>query len=116
MATERIQSFADFWPYYLGEHQDPKCRALHYVGTTLAIGWLSTALLTLNPWLLIPAALSGYAFAWTGHFFIEKNKPATLTYPLWSLGADFRMYFLFLRGRIRSEVARYHPSTAPAAK
>lgn len=72
MAT-RITSYSAFWPYYLGEHSKPGCRALHYVGTTLALVNLLAFLVTLTPWFLLGALISGYAFAWIGHFFVEQN-------------------------------------------
>ena len=100
MAEKTIQSFAEFFPYYLREHADPRTRALHYVGTTLVIAVAAYAVLS-QTWLLLllmPAA--GYFFAWVSHFFIEKNRPATFTYPLWSLVSDFKMYGLWITGRL----------------
>lgn len=98
--SERIQTFEEFWPYYLGEHREPVCRVLHFVGTTCAVATVVTAALTLNP-LLVPVALvSGYGPAWVGHFFVEKNRPATFKYPLWSLLADFKMWGRMLRGQL----------------
>lgn len=102
--TRRYQSFAEFWPYYLSEHGSPANRALHFVGTTLAILWLVAAIVTLRPLLLLAAVFSGYFFAWIGHFFVERNRPATFSYPLWSLIGDFRMYGLMWTGRLKDHL------------
>ena len=100
--SERITSYSDFFPYYLREHSNPACRASHYIGTTLVIAaWLKFAL-TMNFWWLGLSVFVGYAFAWFGHFFIEKNKPATFQYPYWSLISDFRMYGLWITGRLKA--------------
>lgn len=101
-----ITSFADFWPYYLREHSRPETRALHYIGTSLAIAIAVTALLLQQWWLLILFPVAGYFFAWVGHFGIEKNRPATFTYPLWSLISDFKMWWLWLTGRLGPELDR----------
>lgn len=97
---QRIQSFREFWPYYLGEHSHHVCRKLHFLGTSIAVGFLALSAFTLNPFLLIPAVVSGYFWAWIGHFVVEKNRPATFTYPLWSLIADFKMWGYMLRGKL----------------
>jgi len=102
-STTRIQTFAEFWPYYLGEHAHPMCRALHFFGTCGVIGLVIAAAATLNPWLLLGMPLCGYGAAWVGHFIIEKNRPATFTYPLWSLASDFVMWSHMLRGRLWGE-------------
>jgi hypothetical protein len=108
MSEARIQSFEEFWPFYLGEHQDPLNRALHYVGTSLAVGTVATAVVTVNPaWLLLTPVV-GYTPAWIGHFVIEGNRPATFKYPVWSLRGDLRMLSFALRGKIASELARLH--------
>ena len=60
-----------------------------------------TALVTMNPWWLLGMPLIGYGFAWVGHFFFEKNKPATFKYPLWSLMGDWRMFFETVTGKRR---------------
>ena len=101
-----ITSFADFWPYYLREHSRPATRALHYIGTSLVIA-LAIYAVVAGRWLLFLAIpIAGYFFAWVGHFGIEKNRPATFTYPLWSLAADFKMWWLWLTGRLSSELRR----------
>ena len=98
---DRIQSFEEFWPYYLQEHSNDTCRALHYVGTTLALSLLVTAIATGNPWFGLGAFFSGYFFAWVGHFGFEKNRPATFLYPRWYLLSDFKMYFLAITFRLQ---------------
>ena len=103
---QRYQSFAEFWPYYLREHSKPRTRSLHYAGTSLVVAILVFALLTGRWWLLLAIPLAGYGFAWAAHFGVEKNRPATFKYPLWSLGADFRMWWLWLTGRLGPELER----------
>jgi hypothetical protein len=94
-------SFREFYPYYLGEHADRHCRRLHFIGTSLAVlQWLA-ALALREPWLLLSGLVTGYGFAWVGHFFFEKNRPATFTHPLYSLIGDFAMARDILAGRIR---------------
>lgn len=99
-----LQTFADFWPYYLREHSRPRTRALHYVGTTLVVAIaLYAAVNGRWAWLLV-LPIAGYGFAWLAHFAVEKNRPATFTYPFWSLAADFRMWWLWLTGRLGPEL------------
>lgn len=98
------QSFAEFWPFYLREHGRPATRALHYIGTSLMLLLAVVALASGRWWMLILLPVSGYGFAWAAHFGVEKNRPATFTYPLWSLAADFRMWWLWLTRRLQSEL------------
>jgi hypothetical protein len=102
---ERLTSYEAFWPFYVSQHLHVTNRWLHFVGTTCAIACLLASVVRSPAWLLA-APLCGYGFAWIGHFFFERNKPATFTYPLWSLRADFRMYRLIWRGRMEPEIAR----------
>lgn len=100
------QSFDEFWPYYLQEHMDPANRRLHAIGTTTAMGVVAAALLKGRPAMIPLALVAGYGPAWVGHFFIEKNRPATFTYPRWSLMGDFRMNRLMWTGQLDAELER----------
>lgn len=102
------RSFGEFWPFYLREHSRPLTRALHYAGTTLVVGIMLYAAFTGRWSWLIAIPLAGYGFAWVAHFAVEKNRPATFTYPLWSLAADFKMWWLWLTGRLGPELQRAH--------
>ena len=104
MSEKAYQSYQEFYPFYLSQHLDPTCRGLHYIGTTLVIGVLLYALFTQSYLVLLALPVCGYFFAWVGHFGYEKNKPATFTYPLWSLIGDFQMYFEFLTGRLEQRL------------
>jgi hypothetical protein len=96
----RFNSFAEFYPYYLSEHSNSICRRLHFMGTSLVILILVTAI-SKGAWLLLWALpLAGYSFAWVGHFFFEKNHPATFQHPLYSLLGDFVMYRDMIVGKV----------------
>ena len=105
--AETIQTYRQFWPNYLGEHRRRGTRALHYLGTSLGLATFVIAIIFASWPFAVGAVVSGYAFAWIGHAFVERNKPATFTYPFWSLVSDFRMYFLALSGKLRAEFARH---------
>lgn len=99
-------SFEQFWPYYLQEHARLATRIYHYIGTALSLLVVAFALAKGNVLLLLLMPLVGYGFAWVSHAFVEKNKPATFTYPLWSLMSDYRMFFLAMTGRLKPELMR----------
>lgn len=101
-----MKTFAEFWPFYVGEHRRPGTRALHFAGSTLVLGLLAYALWSGRLLLLLLCPVCGYAFAWVSHFTIEKNRPATFKYPLWSLIGDWKMWGLMLTGRMGAELRR----------
>ncbi len=103
----RYQSFAEFWPFYLGEHSMPWTRRLHCAGTLFGLGLLIAAPLARNGWLALLAPVAGYGFAWISHALIERNKPATFTHPLWSFVGDWKMAALMSTGQIGGELEKH---------
>ena len=106
MSQRKYNSFNEFWPHYVAEHSNSRTRLLHLVGTSLALLCLFYFIATGRWWLFPLALIPGYGLAWIGHFFIEKNRPATFQYPLWSLMGDYKMIWMMLTGRMESEVER----------
>ena len=104
--ADRRMTYDEFWLRYLRAHRHPRTRALHYVGTTLALACLIFAI-ALRDWrLLLAAPIVGYGFAWTAHAAVEGNRPETFGHPFWSLASDVRMLALFLSGRLAPYLAR----------
>lgn len=95
----RFRRFADFYPFYLSEHQNPISRRLHVIGTGLAIVMSLVALGNLDGQLALWVPVLGYGCAWIGHAFFEKNQPATFTHPLYSLMGDLRLFYEVVTGR-----------------
>jgi len=93
-------TFRDFYPFYLTEHRRSGTRRLHFTGTLLVLLTLAYAIASRRWALLLLMPVFGYAFAWAGHFFVERNRPATFQYPFYSLAGDFRMFADMLRGRV----------------
>ena len=102
----RLTNYAEFWDFYVAEHSQPLTRLLHFVGTSLGIILLVWIIRSGNLLYLPFCLLVGYGFAWFSHFFIEKNKPASFKYPLWSFISDYKMMFYMLTGKMNSEVER----------
>lgn len=97
---ERFKTFAEFYPFYLEEHANRTSRRLHFIGTSIALVLLISALVLQIGWLVALAIVQGYAFAWVGHFFFEHNKPATFKYPRFSFIGDWRLWWEILSRKI----------------
>lgn len=100
----KFSSFSQFYPYYLSEHRHPVCRALHYTGSALVIAVLLFALVSQQWRYLWLLPVIGYGFAWLGHFLFEHNRPATFSYPFYSLAADWVMLKDFLTGQLKHKL------------
>ena len=94
-----FSSYEDFWPFYVGQHSKPLTRKFHLFGTLTAVaaagGLVASRRVRYVPLLPVWA----YGWAWTSHFTIEKNKPATFGHPLWSFRGDWQMIWYMLTGR-----------------
>jgi hypothetical protein len=104
--SKGLASYEEFWPFYVAQHFHPANRALHFLGTSLALTALVAAWALATPVWLLAVPLAGYGPAWVGHLAFEHNRPATFAYPLWSLRGDLRMYRLMWMGRMDDEIDR----------
>jgi hypothetical protein len=93
-------TFAEFYPYYLSEHRNRICRRLHFTGSLLVIAAIVGAIVTGEAWWLVVAPVGGYGLAWIGHFFFERNRPATFSHPWYSLVGDWVMFRDLLAGKL----------------
>ena len=105
-AEKKFTDFWSFYPHYLTEHSNAKNRILHFIGTFFILILLIAGVGLKNWWFIAVIPFCGYGFAWAGHFFIEKNRPATFTYPLYSLASDFVMFWHILTGQLGKEMEK----------
>lgn len=106
----RYATYEEFWPFYLSQHSKPATRLIHVIGTGLALLALVKAVICLSLAWLIAAPVIGYGFAWIAHMTTERNRPATFTYPLWSLRGDLHMFVLFLTRCLENELQKHNIS------
>jgi len=97
---QTFSSFAEFYPFYLGEHAKGVTRRLHFLGSGLALVCLVTLIETGNLWWFAGGLVCGYGFAWISHLAVEKNRPATFRHPLYSFMGDWVMFWQMLTGKI----------------
>lgn len=95
-----IRQYEDFYRFYLSEHQNVTSRRLHVVGSLAGLYGVYKAVRTGRKRYIAFGLVTGYACAWVGHFFFEKNKPASFKQPLYSFISDWRMLGDVARGRV----------------
>jgi hypothetical protein len=106
MTLSNFNSFTEFWPHYVAEHSQPATRMLHLIGTTVGLATVIYFIASGRWWLFPLGLIPGYGAAWFAHFVIEKNRPATFQHPLWSFMGDYKMIWMMLTGRMKTEVER----------
>lgn len=100
MSDRRFATYEEFFVFYVQQHSCLANRLMHAAGTTLGLGVAIVAIAMRHPWYALLFFPVGYGFAWTGHYLLEKNVPATFGHPFWSFISDFRMLFLMATGRL----------------
>lgn len=104
--VRNFSSFAEFWPFYLGEHSTLQCRIQHFLGTAMAATLIGVGVLTVNGSWFVLAMICGYGCAWWGHFVFEKNRPATFRFPFYSFMGDWKMFWMMMVGTLDDEIRR----------
>ena len=98
--SRRFPSFSEFYPYYLSEHANRVSRRLHFAGSCGVLVLVGVAIAKGDARWLVVALACGYGCAWIGHFFFERNRPATFRHPLYSFLGDWVMFRDILLGKV----------------
>ncbi len=104
MKERQFSSYEDFFLFYLTQHSDARNRALHVTGTVASALFIAAMFLVRHPWYALLWPVIAYGFAWTGHFLIERNTPATFGHPFWAFISDFRMVWLMFTGQLNARL------------
>ena len=91
----------EYYKHYLSLHRNKYCRLLHFIGQLTTIFF---TIFTLHNWYwylipLIPFVV--YPFAWSGHYFFEKNEPAAFRDPVKAKISDWMMFRDIMLGKIK---------------
>ena len=92
--------FKEYYKHYLSLHQNKVCRRLHVAGQITTLLFIAIVVKTKSWPFLLLAPFIVYPFAWSGHFFFEKNKPAAFSKPLWAKACDWIMLKDWILGRV----------------
>jgi hypothetical protein len=115
MAERKFSTYDEFFLFYLTQHSDRTNRILHATGTVTGMLFAATMILIRHPWYALLWPVIGYAFAWTGHFLVEHNRPATFGHPVWSFISDFRMVWLMFTGKLGGWLVRAQSAESAAS-
>jgi hypothetical protein len=99
--SKKYNNFTEFYPFYLSQHANSICRRFHFLGSCFTLLLIAYAITKNELILLWFMPVIGYGFAWVGHFIFEKNRPATFTYPIYSLIGDWVMFKDMLIGKVK---------------
>jgi hypothetical protein len=102
--AEDSGAYQEFWHHYLREHAHASTRALHHSGTIIGLFGVALGLMTLSPGPALGGIVIAYLLAWTGHFFVERNRPCAFTHPLWSFVSNMHMLRCWLIGELDPEL------------
>jgi hypothetical protein len=92
--------FSEYYKYYLTLHRNKWNRRLHALGQLATILFIALSIQQQQWFLLFFTPLIVYPFAWSGHFFFEKNKPAAWSRPLWAKACDWLMLKDMIIGKL----------------
>lgn len=90
----------EYYEMYLTLHQNKICRRLHMLGQFMTIAWVVGCLYLGFYWFLLLTPFIVYPFAWSGHYFFEKNQPAAFKDPIKAKISDWIMLFDTVTGKI----------------
>lgn len=96
---KKYQSFSEFYPHYLDQHQKTGTRICHFLGLTGAFICLGAFITNYEMKFILLGFVCGYGPAVLSHFVFEKNIPATRHNPFYSILGDFKMCFDLLTGK-----------------
>ena len=92
--------FNEYYRHYMNLHKNKWNRRLHVIGQISTISFVIFCISLQYYILLFFTPFIVYPFAWSGHYFFEKNKPAAFSEPIKAKMADWVMFKDWILGRI----------------
>ena len=97
----------EYYKQYLKLHKNKNCRRMHVLGQLVTLSFVVAVCVAAFIYsskyiiLLLITPFIVYPFAWFGHFYFEKNKPAAFTEPIKAKICDWKMLYDIIRGKIK---------------